>query len=241
MDPALPSWKRTPPPCSRPAPSRSALAWAANDAEASALFGPLTEFRLRETLAHPARPAAGRRRPPSTRSGTTIRWPSGATALRGWLDAALAAPAWREPLAALAELQARRDDDRLELARREVLARWDEVQAARQAAEWDAALEELAALRQAIVTGGAKAHWDADALAEAREAMAGLRAYFDERLAPLADRKKPLRWALDEQAAELTAPAAAPPSSAPWPSTAAPRRSATPSTLTTWRPWPPTC
>ena len=28
----------------------SALAWAANDPEASALFGPLTEYRLRETV-----------------------------------------------------------------------------------------------------------------------------------------------------------------------------------------------
>jgi ATP-dependent exoDNAse (exonuclease V) beta subunit len=41
------------------------------------------------------------------------------------------------------------------------------------------------------------------ALDEAKEATRELRAYFDERLQPLADPKKPAAWALDEQVAGL--------------------------------------
>jgi ATP-dependent helicase/nuclease subunit A len=185
----------------------AAMAWAAADPEASALFGPLTEFRLRASVqalldrrldAQAAFQAMG--------DDPLAVW---ADALRAWLDAALTAPGWREPLAALAGLQARREDDRLEEARRQVLDTWAGVQAALAmgtwcaAGQWDAVLEGLAMLRQAIVTGGVKTHWDAGALAAAREAMAGLRACFDGRMALLADRKKPLRWALDRQAAAL--------------------------------------
>ncbi|MBN1137609.1 MAG: UvrD-helicase domain-containing protein [Anaerolineae bacterium] len=180
----------------------SAMAWAANDAQASALFGPWTEFQLREVLAalldgrleaEAAFKALG--------DAPLSVW---GAALRGWLDSALSAPAWRNPLSALAEIQAHRDDDRMEQARREVLDRWANAQMALEAADWDTALGELAELRQAIVSGGAKTAWDPDALAGAREAMASLRDYFNDHLAPLADRKKPLRWTIDEQAAVLS-------------------------------------
>jgi len=72
----------------------------------------------------------------------------------------------------LAEVEAERESDRMEQARRTVLQAWGQVEAALQAGDWDACLEELGALRAAIITGGAKTNWDADALAEAREAMA---------------------------------------------------------------------
>jgi ATP-dependent exoDNAse (exonuclease V) beta subunit len=91
----------------------------------------------------------------------------------------------------------------MEQARREVLAAWHQVEAALQDGQWDAVLEDLAALRRAIVSGGAKTHWDPDALAQARQAMSDLRAYFNESLAPLANPKKPVRWTLDRQVAEL--------------------------------------
>jgi ATP-dependent helicase/nuclease subunit A len=180
----------------------SAMAWAAIDAQAATLFGPLTEFRLRKVLAtlldrrleaEAAFEALG--------DDPLLVWEA---ALRGWLDSALSGPAWCNPLSALAEIQAHRDDDRMEQARREVLDRWARAQVALEAAAWDTVLDELAELRQAIVTGGVKAAWDPDALTRAREAMAGLRDYFNQNLAPLADRKKPLRWTIDVQAAELS-------------------------------------
>ncbi len=179
----------------------AAMAWLANDARASALFGPLSEHQLRQTLTTLLDRRLDARASFSALGDKPLAvWGS---ALAAWLDRALAAPAWREPLATLSGLQAHHESDRMEQARRQVLAAWDEVQAARQAEAWDTALESLAALRKEIVSGGAKTHWDVDALAEAREAMAGLRDYFDGRLAPLADHKKPLRWALDRQAAGL--------------------------------------
>ena len=179
----------------------SALAWVANERQVSALFGPLTEFRLRETV----QALLDRRLEAQTAfealdNDALAVWQE---ALRAWFDPVLAASPWHGSLATLAELQARRESDRLEQARRQVLDAWDEVQAARQAGEWEAVLTKLELLRREIVTGGAKTHWDPDALAEAREAMATLRTYFDQRLAPLADRKKPLRWALDRQSAAL--------------------------------------
>jgi ATP-dependent helicase/nuclease subunit A len=179
----------------------STMAWAATDAQASVLFGPLTEFRLREILhvllerrleAQTAFDALG--------GNPLAMWD---TALRNWLSGALSDPAWCEPLDALASVQARREDDRLEQARRAVLDTWDQVQAALHAGTWDACLEGLGALRGAIITGGVKNHWEPDALTEARQAMAGLRDYFDQHLSPLAGRKRPLSWSLDRQAAGL--------------------------------------
>ncbi|MGD8624693.1 MAG: UvrD-helicase domain-containing protein [Anaerolineae bacterium] len=178
----------------------TAMAWAANDAEASALFGSWKESRLREML----RILLDQRLEAAAAFDTL-----GSEPLVVWrailghhLDTLLSAPAWQAPLADLAGLQARRDSDRLEQARREVLALWRQFQAARQAGRWDAALNSMAALRGAIISGGAKTHWDPQALAEARRAMADLRAYFDDFLAPLADSKKPIRWDLDQQVAE---------------------------------------
>jgi ATP-dependent helicase/nuclease subunit A len=178
----------------------SAMAWTATDAKASALFGPLTEFQLRQALTTLLdRRLEALAAFEALDDDPLLVW---GAALRDWLASALAEPAWRKPLSALAGLHAYRDTDRMEQARREVLDRWARAQVALEAAHWDVGLDELVALRQAIVTGGVKAAWDPNALAEAREAMASLRGYFDERLAPVADRKKPLRWTLDEQAAE---------------------------------------
>ncbi|MFN2228076.1 MAG: UvrD-helicase domain-containing protein, partial [Anaerolineae bacterium] len=179
----------------------AALAWAANDPGASALFEALSEHRLRETV----RTLLDRRL--DTAAAFRVLGddplPAWGQALEAWLGDALAAAAWREPLAVLAEVESERESDRLEQARRAVLQAWDQVQAAQRAGAWDPCLEALCALRAAIVTGGARANWAADDLAAAREAMTGLREHFDRRLAPLADRKKPVRWQLDRQAAEL--------------------------------------
>ncbi|MEJ2211585.1 MAG: UvrD-helicase domain-containing protein [Anaerolineae bacterium] len=179
----------------------AALAWAAGDPDASALFEALSEYRLRETV----RTLLDRRLDAEAafRALADDPLPAWGRALGQWLADALDTPAWREPLVVLAGVECERESDRMEQARRAVLAAWAEVQAARRAGAWDTCLEALGNLRAAIVSGGAKTNWAAEELAAAREAMAALRDHFDCHLALLADRRKPARWDLDRQAAGL--------------------------------------
>ncbi|MEW5959449.1 MAG: UvrD-helicase domain-containing protein [Chloroflexota bacterium] len=177
------------------------LAWAAADSDVAQLFSFWQEAQLRRLLAEllerrldAEQALIGRRDDPLE------LW---ATALDRWLTDRLAQPAWQQSLATLAGLQAQKEDDKLEIARREVLAQWAEAAQAQADRDWDGLFDALLAAREAISTGGQKGNWPADDLLAAREAMGTLRAHFDQVISRLVDKKKPWRWSLDRQAAEL--------------------------------------
>ncbi len=178
-----------------------ALAWAAADKDASRLFAALEEHRLRAVLA-----ALLERR---LDAAPAFEWLGSdplqhwKVAVRNWLSAQLDDPEWQGFLAHLASLCADDPDDRMEVARRAVLARAEQTVAALRRDDVDAMLAELTALRRAAVTNvGRKANWPGDTLDAAKETMRALRAYFDERLAPLADSDKSAMW-LDEHVTGL--------------------------------------
>jgi ATP-dependent helicase/nuclease subunit A len=177
------------------------LAWAAADSEVSDLFRHFKEGQLRELLAELLEKRLDAAQTLAAVPADPL--PVWSAALNRWLKQQLDAPAWQESLDALASRQAQAEDDKLEIARQEVLACWREARRAQEAQNWDALFAALLNLRGAIVTGGQKKNWAADDLTSAREAMAALRAYFDENLAQLVNKKKPLRWSLDQQAAQL--------------------------------------
>jgi len=178
----------------------AALAWAVTAPEVVSLFERLTEYQLRQALATLVEKRLDAVAAFDVLAGVPLaRW---SDALAAWFHKRLENPAWTASLDELARLQARRPDDKLETARSAVLAHWIEARAALEACEWDALLGILTALRAAISTRGRKDNWDADDLAAAREAMKGLRTYFDAVLVPLVDKKRPLSWTLDERSAD---------------------------------------
>jgi len=181
-----------------------ALAWAAADVAASGLFGIFAEFGLRQVLST----LLEKRLDADTAFARLTEDPrhGWAAAVRGWLAENLDHPDWRSPLDALAGLRGDDPTDKLELARQAVLAHAAAVAAARGRGDFDTALAALAALRSATALTGRKANWPGGTLESARDAMRDLRAYFDERLKPLADPDKPASWALDEQIAGLIGP-----------------------------------
>jgi len=176
-----------------------ALAWAAGDDAASRLFGALGELGLRTAVAT----LLEKRLDADTAFERLTDNPldGWADALRGWLGEQLDDLRWRECLDALVSLRADDPTDAMEVARQEVLACAEVVDDARQRGDLDAVLAALGSLRAATTLKGRKANWPGDALETAKDAMRDLRAYFDERLHPLADPKKPAAWALDEQVA----------------------------------------
>lgn len=198
----------------------SALAWAADDAESVALFGPFKESELRQALgillerrleiqdltaknATPQENAGQANAKENNKSLGALSGFGGSTEfaeiLAAYLSAHLASPAWLDPISDLTSYAAKSPDDKLELSRREVLARWDDVQSAFAAKDWDAQLAKLADLRKAIDTrGGRKDAWDESSLAAARESMSALKEYYEEKLKFLAEKS---RFALDEQVA----------------------------------------
>jgi ATP-dependent helicase/nuclease subunit A len=179
----------------------TALAWAAGDPKAAALFTSFKENELRRLLAD----LLGKRldlqgwlEQPVSSSLSAAGW---ASALARWLNGQFTAPAWQESLAELAAIASPNPEDKLETARRSVWARWDETRAHLAAQNWDAAFLSLAALRKATTsTGGSKANWDAAALEAARDAMRAINACYDENLKTVVAKSS---WALDEQAASL--------------------------------------
>jgi ATP-dependent helicase/nuclease subunit A len=178
-----------------------ALAWAAEDDAASRLFGALGEFGLRTTVTT----LLEKRLDADTAFERLTDNPldGWADALGDWLGEQLDDSRWQGCLDALVSLRADDPADAMEIARQEVLVHADAVDNARQRDDLDAVLAALVALRAATTLKGRKANWPGDALETAREAMRDLRAYFDERLRPLADPQKPAAWALDEQVAGL--------------------------------------
>lgn len=181
-----------------------ALAWAAEDEAASHLFGALGEFGLRTAAATlleqrlDADAAFERLGDDPLDAWTEV--------LLAWLDERLSDPGWREPLDALSRLQADDPSDKMAVARQETLAHADAAIEAQRRGDAAATLAALAEARAATTLYGRKGNWPGDALAEAKEATRALRAYFDERLAPLADPKKGAVWALDEAVAGLIWP-----------------------------------
>ncbi len=194
----------------------SALAWAANDKQAAALFEPFNEGDLRQILKtllgrrldvaqlfaknlmdEDLQPGLAARAVAEGREKICVNLaPDFALALEAYLATHLDSPTWLENLTDLASHQSAAPDDKLELARRAVLACWDEVQSARAAQNWDAVLAGLADLRKATSTQGKKENWNADSLETVRTLMSELRQVYDKNLKFLAEKA---RFSLDEQ------------------------------------------
>jgi len=177
------------------------LAWAADDEAASHLFRLLSEFGLRRAVSTllgkrlDAGAAFERMGDDPLRGWDAV--------LEGWLSEQLDNLAWEGLLDTLSGLHASDPTDKLESARRAVIAHAEAAGAARRQGDLGTALAELAGLRAATALTGRKANWPGDTLQVAKEAMRALRGYFDERLKPLADPKRPASRALDEQTAGM--------------------------------------
>ena len=177
------------------------LAWAADDDAASYLFRTLGEFGLRTAVSTLLEKRLDTGVAFKRLTGDPLQgW---SDALLGWLDARLGAPEWSGILDDLTGMCADDTTDKMEIARQSVLAHAEAAETAWRQGDIGAALAELAPLRAATTLGGRKGNWPGDTLAAAKEAMRALRVYFDERLAPLANPKKPASWELDAQVAGL--------------------------------------
>jgi ATP-dependent helicase/nuclease subunit A len=176
-----------------------ALAWAAKDDVASHLFGALGELGLRTAVSTLLEKRLDADAAFERLADDPL--PGWASALGSWFSGNLDVPLWRELLDTLSHLRADDPTDKMESARQAVLAHAQAVDAARLRGDLDAALAELGALRTATALTGRKGNWPRGALVVAKDSMRALRAYFDERLKPLADPRGPASWTLDERAA----------------------------------------
>jgi ATP-dependent helicase/nuclease subunit A len=177
------------------------LAWAVSQPDVVGLFSVFQEDQLRRLLSGLLSRRLDAEQAFGGVAGPPLeRW---AAALDHWCTQHLSASQWQEGLQTLAAVQAQKADDRLEIARRAVLADWAEARQAWRDRDWEVLFEKLLALRGTISSGGQKGNWAAHDLAAGREAMAGLRAHFDQSLGQVLVRNKPLSWALDQRAAEL--------------------------------------
>lgn len=175
----------------------AALAWAATDTGAAALFADFKENELRHilaTLVNQRLEAA----PALRRTNPLADWEA---ALRQWLARVFDRPEWQDALDTLAELGSPKSDDKLEMARGAVLAYWADVQQARAASDWDGLLDAASALRGATSIQGQQKNWPPGALDTVRDAMRAVRDLYDDNLKPLIA-KEGVRWALDQAAAE---------------------------------------
>ncbi|MBN1451542.1 MAG: UvrD-helicase domain-containing protein [Anaerolineales bacterium] len=178
----------------------AALAWAASDPGAAALFGDFKEGNLRKILGALLSRRLDVSPLPILGEGAGVRGVF-ESSLSTYFTACLDSHAWTTALADLTACRSAVPDDKLELARQSVLACWDEVQSARSAGDWDAVLSSLTALRKSISTQGKKDNWDDVDIP--RAAMSELRQVYDENLKFLAEKS---RFSLDEKiAADLPA------------------------------------
>ncbi len=177
------------------------LAWATTQPDVARLFRAFQEEHLRRLLANLLDNRLDAEQVFAQLPQDPLRqW---AIALDAWFTRQLSAPPWQGALETLATLRAQKADDKLETARQAVLERWTDVCQAQAARDWESLFAALLALREAIATGGQKGNWAADDLVATREAMRALRTHFDQVVGQLLDKRKPLSWALDGQAAEL--------------------------------------
>ena len=177
------------------------LAWATTEPEVVRLFTLFQEAQLRRLIADlldkrldAEQTLAGLPEDP------LALW---AAAIDQWLTELLTVPSWQESLEILAELQAQKEDDKLEIARREVLVHWAEARQAQVAQDWDALYEALLVLRGAVSSRGQKGNWAVEELEAARAAMVTLRTHFDQEVSRLVNKKRPISWPLDRRVAEL--------------------------------------
>ena len=180
----------------------SALAWAATDEQAVALFGIFRENELRQILDALMRRRLDIKADAASDQAAALVEKFSVT-LNAHLATQLDSPAWLDSLSVLAAHKSSAPEDKLELARQSVLAYWAEIRQARaaQRCAWDAVLTALSALRKASSMQGQRNNWDD--IETVREAMKALREIYDENLKFLAEKS---RFALDEQlAAQLPA------------------------------------
>lgn len=172
----------------------AALAWAASDPGAAALFGDFKEGDLRRILgALLSRRLDVSLLPKSEGSGVRNVFEA---SLSAYLATHLDSADWIHALDDLAACRSAVPDDKLELARQSVLACWDEVQSVRAARNWDGVLSGLTDLRKATSTQGKKDNWTD--IETPRDAMSELRQVYDENLKFLAEKS---RFSLDEKVA----------------------------------------
>jgi ATP-dependent helicase/nuclease subunit A len=175
----------------------TALAWAASDTQAAALFEPFKENELRQIL----NALMSRRLDISpllmgeTVEGAGVK-EKFESLLASYLAEHLDTPEWHDNISSLSTHRSASPEDKLELARQSVLAHWNEIQQARAARQWDSVLTSLAALRRAISTQGQKNNWDD--IETIREVMKDLRDMYDDHFKFLAEKS---RFFLDEQVA----------------------------------------
>ncbi|MBU0494997.1 MAG: UvrD-helicase domain-containing protein, partial [Chloroflexi bacterium] len=179
-----------------------ALAWAADDAKAVALFTLLGEQGLQSTLetllkqpAEAAQCLAGPSDP---------LWPVWEAALipplRAFVDDDQVHAAFRELLALRADgavARAETAGDALVAPLRDLLALWDEIHAARQQEDWSAISARLAPLRRSMKQAGRAANWQP---ADPKSIIRDLQALYDTQLSDWVG--KGINLALDRQLAE---------------------------------------
>ncbi|MBN1666656.1 MAG: UvrD-helicase domain-containing protein, partial [Anaerolineales bacterium] len=177
----------------------TALAWAADDTQAAALFGIFKEGALRQVLDN----LIQRRLELTSEDASSSPLHTWSQAVADWCSARLASSAWCDSLADLAGLRSHHEEDKLELARQDVLTAWKEIEPASEKQAWEIVFTQLAELRKAISTGGQKGNWAPDDLEAAREAMRSLREFYDTELKTLVGGHPPkVNWALDVQLAQ---------------------------------------
>ncbi len=177
------------------------LAWATTEADVVHLFSQFQEMQLRRFLADVLEKRLDAEQLFAGLPDNPLSlW---SVALDQWLLKQLSVSEWQQSFETLATVQAKKEDDKLEIARRAVLTHWDEASQAQTARDWDTVFKALPALRGAISVGGQKGNWTPDDLAATRDAMRAIRTHFDQVVSRLLNKKKPLSWTLDNQVAAL--------------------------------------
>lgn len=180
----------------------SALAWAAGDEQASALFTTISVAGARDLVDAMLRQRTDTQEALAGEADPLTIW-SGA--IREWLTAVFASDDWKHSLATLAGVSAHNKADRLEAERRELLDAWLAVKRATPHSDWAAALAALRTMRTCMNAGfGQAANWNRPDLNAAKDALRTLAAAYDTSIAPVAGKADAVEWSADRRAAELT-------------------------------------
>lgn len=178
-----------------------ALAWAANDPQASRLFGALEESALRQTLGVLlSLPLEAREAFEAMGEDILGHWRS---IFGPWLETRLSHRPWLEALEMLASVSALNPLDTLERKRVALLAAWQGVRAGQAAGDWPVVLDGLLTLRGCLAAHlGAAGQWSGSQLGEARRAMRVLKTLYEAALDPFFGSRPPSAR-LDEALAGL--------------------------------------